>query len=170
MENRSLVEELAGACVASVQNAIGVELDLTQDTLPVLDHYASLVESPTEEIMSLLAPMCGAYFGEVVRRQLGEGVWVCPEGDYRQWRLRFENCDLAFNPIGVALEVIANEEAPDWGGHLQTSPAHQKGMERAIEVLGEVRQNDYYRFAVRYEGVEQVYLALANKARADRLN
>lgn len=162
MEANDAVMDLTVACVTSVKNATHLELDLSQDTLPILDHYAELSDSPRDEISSLLAPMSGAYFGEVLRRQLEDGDWVTDPEDYSQWRLRFERCSLTFNPIGVALEVLLGQEVPDWGAHLHTAPEDQLRIKSALEVYGDVRDRDYYTFAVRFEAIEQAYLGLLN--------
>lgn len=154
--------DLTVACVTSVKNATGLELDLTQDTLPVLDHYAGLANSPRDEVVSLLAPMCGAYFGEVVRRELGDGEWQIDAKEHAQWRLTFSHCSLAFNPIGAALEILLRQEVPEWGAHLQTAGVHRLRVEKALEVFGDVRELDYYTFSVRYEAIEQAYRALLN--------
>ena len=45
MQSNTAVTDLTVACVTSVKNASGMELDLTQDTLPILDHYAQLIDS-----------------------------------------------------------------------------------------------------------------------------
>jgi hypothetical protein len=162
MEPNAPVMDLTVACVTSVKNATGMELDLTQDTLPILDHYAELVDSPRDEVVSLLAPMSGGYFGELLRRQLEDGQWVTDSEDYSEWRLRFEQCSLTFNPIGVALEVLLGQEVPEWGAHLQTAPEHQLRVKSALEVFGDVRDRDYYTFSVRFEAIEQAYLGLLN--------
>ena len=42
------VQDLAAACVTSVQATLGLELDFGHETLPVLDHYArEHVEAPS---------------------------------------------------------------------------------------------------------------------------
>lgn len=162
METDDAVMDLTVACVTSVKNATGMELDLTQDTLPILDHYASVADSPRDEVVSLLAPMCGAYFGELIRRQLGDGTWSVDLDDHAEWRLRFERCSLVFNPIGIALEVLLKQEVPDWGAHFQTAPEDQLRVKQALEVYGDVRDRDYYTFGVRDEAIEQAYLGLLN--------
>jgi hypothetical protein len=162
MEANTAVMDLTVACVTSVKNATGMELDLTQDTLPILDYYAELVDSPRDEMVSLLAPMSGAYFGELLRRQLDDGEWVTDPDDYTEWRLRFERCSLTFNPIGVALEVLLGQDIPDWGAHLRTAPEDQLRIEKALQVFGDVRDRDYYTFSVRFEAIEQAYLGLLN--------
>ena len=162
MESDSIVVDLTVACVTSVKNATGLELDLTQDTLPILDHYAKLAESTRDEIVSLVAPMCGAYFGELIRRQLGDGKWRSDPEDHSEWRMTFDRCSLAFNPIGVALEVLLEQDVPDWGAHLRTAPEDQLRVSKALDVYGDVRDRDYYTFAVRDEAIEQAYLGLVN--------
>jgi hypothetical protein len=162
MQSNTAVRDLAIACVTSVKNASGMELDLTQDTLPVLDHYAKLLDSPRDELVSLMAPMCGAYFGELLVRELDDGDWVTDPEDYSEWRLRFERCSLSFNPIGIALEVLLGQDVPEWGAHLQTAPEDQLRISKALEVFGDVRDRDYYTFTVRFEAIEQAYLGLLN--------
>lgn len=162
MEVDPRVMDLAIACVTSVKNATGLELDLTQDTLPVLDHYAGMVKSSREEIVGLLAPMCGAYFGELVRRELGAGQWVDIDGAHEDWRLAFPPTSLSFNPIGVALEVLLHTEAEGWGAHLDVAPSDREAVDAALAVYGTVREDDFFRFAVRFEGVEQAVRALLN--------
>jgi hypothetical protein len=162
MEANTAVMDLTVACVTSVKNATGMELDLTQDTLPILDHYAELIDSPRDELVSLMAPMSGAYFGELLVRQLEDGKWVTDPDDYTGWRLRFERCTLTFNPIGIALEVLLGQEVPDWGAHLQTAPEDQLRLGKALEVFGDVRDRDYYTFTMRFEAIEQAYLSLLN--------
>jgi hypothetical protein len=162
MEDNTAVMDLTVACVTSVKNATGMALDLTQETLPILDHYATLIDSPRDEIVSLLAPMCGAYFGELLRGQLEDGQWVTDADDHSEWRLRFERCSLTFNPIGVALEALLTEDVPDWGAQLRTAPEDQLRVEKALEVFGDVRDRDYYTFSVRFEAIEQAYLGLLN--------
>ena len=162
MDTNTAITDLTVACVTSVKNATGLELDLTQDTLPILDHYAELVESPRDQVVSLLAPMCGAYFGELLRRHFEDGQWNCSSEEPKDWRLRFERCSLELNPIGVALEVLTRMDAGGWGSHLQMAPADRAKVDRALSVFGDVREDDFYKFAVRFEGVEQAYRALLN--------
>lgn len=162
METDPVVMDLTVACVTSAKNATGLELDLTPDTLPILDHYAKLVDSSRDEMVSLVAPMCGAYFGELIRRHLDDGAWSIDRDDYAAWRLRFEASSLTFNPVGIALEVLLGQDVPDWGAHLQTASEDRARVERALGVLGDVREKDYYTFSVRYEAIDQAYRGLLN--------
>ena len=162
METDPVVMDLTVACVTSVKNATGLELDLTQDTLPILDHYARLVDSPRDEVASLLAPMCGAYLGELIRRRLQDGVWDVDPGDHAKWLLRFRRCSLRFNPIGIALEVLLARDVPGWDAHLQAAADDLPALRRSIEAFGDVPEGDFYTFSIRYEAIEQGYVGLLN--------
>lgn len=157
------VLDLANSCVAAVQKAVGVELDFTQDTLPVLDHYAQIESSDDDEILALVAPMLGAYFGEVIRRTVGPAEWSCPNDAHAEWRLQFDRMSLRFNPVGLALEVLTGEDAGAWGANLQMEKADRPLVESALAAYGDVSEEDYYRFSVRFEGIEQAYNAFKRK-------
>ena len=159
------VEDLATACMASVQATVGVELDLTAETLSILDHYAhEVLNVSDEEILRLTAPMCGAYFGEVLRRRFGRLRWHAPKDDLANWRLELEPAFLYFNPVGIALEVITEADASGWQPHLGLRPEERAEVERAIALFGEARERDYYSFAVRSEVIEQAIEALGRMA------
>ena len=152
---------LAEACTNFVAKAVGTELDFRQDTLPVVDHYLTLVpDDPSAALMQLIAPATGAYFGEVVRRDLGDGRWICPGTDYAQWRVEFSRCFLHFNPIAVALEAIVGDEVEGFPAHFRVLDAERSAVISAVESLGDVSEEDYYRLSVRFEVVQQVYLTL----------
>ncbi|MCA9580827.1 MAG: hypothetical protein KC416_03475, partial [Myxococcales bacterium] len=118
------IVDLAGACVRFVERALGLTLDFTQDTLPVLDHYlAQLHEEKRRELQEVVAPAAGAYFGEVLRRTLGDGTWYTPDNEYNRWRLEFGRCFLHLNPIGVSVESIIQGDAAGWNAHIQVLDA-----------------------------------------------
>jgi hypothetical protein len=159
------ITDLAGACVAAVRNALGIELDFTQDTLPLLDHYASQANGPREEILGLVAPMCGAYFGEVLRRNVAEARWVAPDDEYALWRLEFEPCFLYVNPVGLAIEALTQRETAGIGTRLSVLDHDRKAVEAALERYGEVDEQDYFRLSIRYEVIEQVVLTLVTRSK-----
>ncbi len=163
METNTAVKDLTVACVTSVKNASGMELDLSQDTLPILDHYATLLDSPRDEIrLTHGADVRRLLRGAPRSEQLDDGRWVTDPEDYSAWRLRFERCSLSFNPIGIALEVLLGQDIPEWGAQLQTAPEDQLRISNALQVYGDVRDRDYYTFTVRFEAIEQAYLGLLN--------
>lgn len=151
------IEDLAQGCVRFVKEAVGIELDYTGDTLPVLDHYVrARVGAPGEEVVALLAPAVGAYFGEVLRRSFGAAHWLDAGSDYRALRLEFEPFTLSFNPIGIAVEVITRAEAEGWGAHFALREDVREEVERSLRETAPVHLNDYYTFTVRFEALQQV--------------
>jgi hypothetical protein len=161
-----VIIDLAAACRLAVRQAVGVDLDFTQDTLPLLDHYVGQATGSREEITALVVPMCGAYFGEVLRRSLGPAQWDIPENaEPSEYRLQFERVFLELNPLGMALEAVTRAPAEGWGAHLALRPTDRALVEDAVDVLGDVRDEDFYRFGVRFEVVEQAVEALRRKAK-----
>lgn len=154
------IADLAASCVRFVKKAVGVELELTQDTLPLLDHYLASAEELPEDVLALVAPACGAYFGEVARRHVGEGSWHCPEGDYAGWRLELPSASMSFNPIGVALEVATGEDAPGWSAHFKVPEGDRERAREAVDRLGEVPEEQYYTFEIRFEVLLQIFETL----------
>lgn len=160
----ALITELAAACVSYVHKSLGLTLDYTQDTLPILDHYVRSAQGAKHEVLELMATPTGAYFGEVLRRQLPGVRWHVPDDDHAGIRLELEPCFLWFNPIGVAREVITQDAAPDWNAHLQMLDADRPLVESALEQAGTVRADDYYTFSVRYEVIELVTSVLVARS------
>jgi hypothetical protein len=159
------IVELCGGCVASVERVLGVELDFTQDTLPLLDHYLQAVpEDASDEVLGLVGPMAGAYFGEVVRRHLPGAQWHAPRGEHAQWRVEFDRISLWFNPVGMAFEAIFGDEVEAWPGHIAMADGDKRTVRDALEVLGEVEAEDYYRLSVRFEAIEVAYNTLMAQA------
>src|SRR6187549_1650704 len=118
----SIIDLVAG-CRLAVKQVVGVDLDFTQETLPLLDHYADSAKATREEVAQLIAPMVGAYFGEVLRRTLGAARWELGEGgDPSELRLQFEDVFLELNPAGIALEALVRVPVEGWGAHLEVRP------------------------------------------------
>lgn len=155
--------ELADACAVAVENAVGAAPDFTQDTLPLVDHWISLADVRGGALMELLAPMAGAYFGEVCRRQLLGFGWH-HDAETRLWRLELSPRFFYFNPAGVALEAFLQEDALDWSAHLRTLPADESLVKELLERAGEVREDDYRRLSVRYEVIELVHATMIGLA------
>lgn len=165
LENLEVVADLSVACVRYVEKALNIALDFTPDTLPLLDHYLTEARAEKrEEILQLLAPSAGAYFGEVVRAGLGPCHWHWEDAP-QACRLEFEPCFLSFNPIGAAVEALTGAEAPGYGAHLSLLSADQELITEALKRAPDVRQEDFYRLTTRYEVLEQVVAILSEKVR-----
>ncbi len=154
------VHELAGACVTYVHRAIGIELDFTPDTLPILDHYLLQVGKTEGGLTDLIVASAGAYFGEVLVRTLEQMRWHIEPDDLDAWRLEVDHVFLFFNPLGMVREAVAQAEVPGCFAHLEVLPRDRPILDESLTHLGDVREDDYYRLAVRYEVIEQVILAL----------
>lgn len=166
------IVELSQACVQYVQKSLQLELDYTQDTLPILDHYLREASADAKpEISALLAPTAGAYFGELVRRVMPTARWHAPQQDYARYRLEFGDFFLHFNPIGLAREVIDGADAPGWNGHFAMLDNTRRVVESTLASDLSVRNADYYSLSVRYETLESVadaLEALAHQAKGPR--
>lgn len=164
-----VVGDLALGAFRLVKERLGFELDFTPETLPVLDHYLAQIRdedggTPDEKAVALVGPCAGAYFGEVARRSFSGLRWHCPEGDYQAWRLEGERVFVAFNPIGVALEALFGKAIADWNAHFTLLPEQRALVEGALERAGPVREQDYFRLAVRHEVLEQTLVVLDRAA------
>src|ERR1039458_3971941 len=103
------IANLYGMCVDFVNRALGVPLDFTDDTLPILDHYVSMTREDIArrpELAQVLTRAIGAYFGELVRRRVN-GYWLIPNPDIHNWRVCARSVYLCFNPLGAAYEALA---------------------------------------------------------------
>lgn len=113
------IQDLADACVRFVERAVGVRLDYTLETLPLLDHYlAAARETLTEKkkaaegqagedatpTLSIVAQAAGAYFGEVVRRR--HASWWRLDADPAEHRLEFHHLHLVVLPVTLMLDVL----------------------------------------------------------------
>ena len=160
------IADNANACVRFVQDALQLELDYTPDTLPILDHYVrtrAAIGQAGEEVRDLLTPALGAYFGEVVRRELSGVRWHIPveRDDFTSYRLEFESIFLHFNPLGIAREVLEQEDVDGFGATFQVLDEARAALEHALEESGSVSVDDYYSFTVRHETLDQVISILA---------
>lgn len=165
-----VVEDLALGAFRLVKEKLGFELDFTPETLPVLDHYLERLReedggTPDEKVVAVVGPCAGAYFGEVARRSLPGLRWHCPEGDYRRWRLEAVDVFLCFNPLGVALESVYRASLGEWSAHYALLEADQAAVDASLEATGPVREDDFYRLAVRHEVLEQTLGVLREQAR-----
>jgi hypothetical protein len=150
------VTELAMACVEFVRRSIDLPLDWTPETLPILDTWLKQSRGETRpEVIQLIAPAVGAYFGEVLRKELG-ARWVAPEGAPSNWRLELEGCFLYFNPVGMAVEALQLEDTEGLGAALSVDDEFTDELREHLAASGPVNLEDYYLLATRHEVIDQV--------------
>jgi len=151
------VAELAEACRAYVERAVGIALDYGPDTLPLLDHYVELARrdvAERPELLPLMARVVGAYFGQVACRHLGL-FWHVPSADVHTWRLYGRSAYLAVNPVGVAYEALqagSQHEGPS--SQLVVAPEERAPVDRRLLALPLVSDQEYYMLATRLEVLE----------------
>jgi hypothetical protein len=157
------VPELTVLCVEYVERALGFALDLTPETLPVLDHYvasvrASLGERP--ELLPLIARATGAYFGEVVRGVI-PGFWRIPSANLHDWQLCSRRSFLWVNPFGIAYDALsAGTDHDGPRSLLRCAPEDREFLERRLATLPPVPEDQYYLFTTRLEVLEVASEAL----------
>lgn len=106
------IADLADACVNYVERAIGVKLDYTLETLPLLDHYLEGARETLREkkggadspTLSILAQAAGAYFGEVARKR--HPAWWRLDADPAEHRLEFHHVFLVVRPVTLMLDAL----------------------------------------------------------------
>jgi hypothetical protein len=153
----SQIRDWAETCREFVKGSISLELDYTPETLPLLDHYLrTKAEQPSDEVRDLLIPPLGAYFGEVVRRNMPGVRWHAPDDDYEDYRLEFEGFFLHFNPLGVAAEALSGADVEGFGAHFQILDEARGPVEAALARNDAILSEDYYSFTIRYETLELV--------------
>jgi hypothetical protein len=165
------IDDLAQACSRFVKEALSLDLDFAPETLPILDHYARTragAGEAREEVRDLLTPSLGAYFGEVVRRSIPGVRWRVPADgeDYASYRLEFELIFLHFNPLGIAREVLEQDEVEGSGASFQVLDEARIALHEALEQSGGVSLDDYYSFTIRYETLELVISVLSELERS----
>jgi hypothetical protein len=162
----SEIQELAVNCVQYVQAALGVELDGTSDTLPVLDHYiisarAELVERP--ELESLVVRSAGAYFGIVLATDF-DGFWRIPSPDIYDWLLCLHPVYMAVNPIGIAFDALkGHSQHPGPSSQLLLGREERAVVSPRLEALPPIAEDDYFRLSTRYDAFEVAYAALRER-------
>ena len=159
--NVALIEDLAESCVRYIERATGLSPDFTPDTLPYVDHWLRGIGSiPSAEVHNLIVPAAGAYFGEVIRKHYKRAHWHLEGENFEGARLEFEHVFLHFNPFGMAIEAVHQNDAAGWNAHLQVQDRDETTISESLERTGDIRDDDYYRLAIRYEAIDQVVAIL----------
>jgi hypothetical protein len=148
------VSEYVRAAVDFVRRAVGMVLDGSDESLAVLDHYVAQVPRDKPEIVVLVAPAVGAYFGEVVRRRFG-GEWRL-EGEPAAWRLSLEGGALTFSPVGMAAAAVCRAEVEGFDADVALGPADRDEIEASLEMAAPVTEEYFYSLTGRFEAIQCV--------------
>lgn len=148
------VVELVVACEQYVQRATGIELDLTPETLPVLDHYLQLSRDEINgrpELLPLVTRACAAYLGELIRLQFG-GFWLLPTPNSFDWLVCCKTVFLSVSPLGIVYDALhrsSDHEGPS--SRLRLAPEEREVVEHRLAQLPQVSEDEYYLFSTRFE-------------------
>jgi hypothetical protein len=148
------VHDLAERIVEFVRRAVGIVLDYTPETLPVLDHYLGGVPEDQLETVALVSATAGAYFGEVARRLLG-GEWDEAGGE---WELLLPG-GLRLSPSALAREAIIETDTGE--ATYDVPQDDREAVEDALEGRGPVPEDEYYSLCGRLETLQLIEDVLA---------
>lgn len=161
------VKEYAAQAVRYVHAAIGVELAYDSDTLPVLDHYLRGVPGEKAATVALVVATAGAYFGEVVRQQLG-GRWEVEEREPVAWRVILPS-GISLVPAGMVAAVIARDDGlEDVDAGLQVPSPLEAVVEATLERMSPVTEEEYYSLCGRFDTLAHLQAVLAGVIAAQR--
>jgi hypothetical protein len=168
-----VVLELTASCVRFVQTKLGIALDLTHETLPLLDHYAKEAHKELKqrpEATTLIVEAMGAYFGQVLALEFG-GLWKVEGTDPHQWRVCLQSAFLSINPMGVAYDVLyAGQTHGGPSSQLGLAPEDKALVEGRLEALPPVSEDEFFTFSARYDVFHIAYEALRAQMQNDGLD
>jgi len=148
------VEDLVRMGRRMVHEVIGVEPDLTPDTLPLVDQYLRQVPPDlSRHARNLMVCAVGCYFGEVARRALN-GRWALAGEEPESWRVELSSCFLYFSPVGMAGEVLAGGDTEDYDGSFATSDEVRDDLDEALGAAGPIPEDEYYSLCGRIDVLE----------------
>jgi hypothetical protein len=164
------LRELSASCEQHVRDAVGLALDGSIETLPILDHYVRLSAAASRdrpELLPLLARTVGAYFGQVVADHFG-GFWLLPSPDVSTWYVCLRSVYVAFNPIGMAHAALTWSLEPESSlagppAELHLARKDRQWVEQRLAALPPVRESDFFSLSTRVEGMEIAVAALAEQ-------
>ncbi len=157
------IPDYVTACLEYVRRALQVELDFTPETLPLLDHYATLSRETVRErpeLAPLIARAAGSYFAEVVRARL-TGFWRVPTPNVHDWSICSTAVFLWFNPIGIAYDALFSGTEHDGPrSMLRVAPEEHDFLEQRLASLPPLPEDEYFSFSTRFEVIEVATEAL----------
>jgi hypothetical protein len=161
------IRELGFACRQYVWSKVKIELDGTPETLPVLDHYVSLIRGDLQKgphAEPLVTRAVAAYFGTVLAMGI-DGFWkVSSQSDESGWWICTRPVYLALNPVAVAYDVVAatvDHSGP--ASELQLDRLEYDFVMQRLARLPQLTEEEYFTFSARYEAVDIAVAALRER-------
>ncbi len=160
------IPDYVTACLEYVRRALKFDLDFTPETLPLLDHYATLSRETVRErpeLAPLITRAAGAYFGEVVRARL-PGFWRVPTINVHDWAICSSTVFMWFNPIGIAYDALHSGTEHDGPrSMLRVAPEDHDFLAQRLAALPPLPEDEYFSFSTRFEVIEVAVEALQAK-------
>ena len=161
------VAQYAAQVVEYVRRSLAGILEYESDTLPVLDHYLRTVDegAATTATIELVVATGAAYFGEVVRRQLG-GRWEAAEADATRWRFNLST-GISFSPaafVAAAIHRSNKQSLVDVDTDLDAPPRMRTHLQAALLRMGAVTEDEFYSLCGRLDTLEHVHETLVGVA------
>lgn len=193
---QALVEQLAIGFVEQLARAMKLPAtplaEMGTAALAFVDHYLSLLRDETREpIITLVAAGAGAWFGELVRREMG-GQWIGDGNEPRRLRLLLEPQFMHFSPVDMAFEAIfasevepgdpripagaeldgtfhlrkrsANAEAePEAEAEAEAEPSDHEWVTERLADTSPLPEDQFYSLTVRFETLSLILELLASR-------
>jgi hypothetical protein len=157
------INTLSERFVTHVKHRFDLKLDYSENTLSVLDHFVRAVvmeESGSSklppghgkrtQLIHLLAPTMGAYFGEVLCRAFA-CHWSFESEDPIGWLIKFDHVPLWLNPAGAAAEALMEQSIESWKGGVTTSPEETEALKERLAAAPPVAEDEFFCVATRFE-------------------
>lgn len=157
-----------------VKRAVGVDLDDSEESLAYVDHYiasTARAESLKPEVLALVAPALGAYFGQVAIARFG-GKWVIEGDNPANWHIELAPAPLSFHPVGMAAEALRGEEVEGYDAAFTTRADSMGPLDEALESTPPVDEAYYYSLTGRLETLAHALdiLIEIERRKRDKLN
>jgi hypothetical protein len=152
------IRELAFGCRQYVWSKLKIELDGTPETLPILDHYVSLIRADLQQgphTEPLVTRAIAAYFGTVVAMSI-DGFWKASSAtDEHGWWICARPVYLAINPLGVTYDVIGmTAEHTGPSSELQLDRLQRDTVAQRLGALPQLSEEEYFTFSSRHEALD----------------
>jgi hypothetical protein len=167
------VKNFIDAAQRFVERAIHVRLDGSEASLAFVDHYIAETRrggAIKDDVLALIAPAIGAYFGELAIGRFG-GAWrIEREGDDpAAWRVELAGAaPLTFSPVGKAAAALRGEEVDGYDASFATSDELLAPLGEALAATPPVDERYFYSLTGRLETLECALDILAELMRRKR--
>ena len=149
-----IIVEYSSVIIDAVYSKVNIDLDFSPDTVSLLDYYVNEIGDVDKSMFSLMSTISCAYFGELVRRNIG-GQWYIEDKDNPEnWQVRFNSCPLAIYPFILSSEVISKGKFSLESSIFSVSPSRHDLLLELLEKSNPMAEDQYYSFAGKLDIIE----------------